>query len=85
MQEIWDPIVPESVEAVLLTRESLEWTVNWCKGEVYRDGAGVCGAVIPTLQGRKIAPFGAHIARKRSGDFVIFYGGTLTDKYKRRT
>jgi hypothetical protein len=84
MIEVYDPVVPESVEGVLLTRDSLDWVVNWCKGGKYRDSVGVLGVEVPTLQGKKIAGFNQYVCRKRNGDFIILSSYDIETKYRRR-
>ena len=80
MLEVYEPILPQTVEVVLLTPDSAPWVVKWCRGWVIY----AVGVEVPTLKGKVPAAYGMHVVRKRCGDFVVMTKQELEQKYRRK-
>lgn len=81
MQEVYEPIDPQTVEVVLLTIDNAPWVVKWCKGWVIY-GVGV---EVPTLREKVPAAYGMYVVRKMNGDFIVMTKEELERKYRRKT
>ncbi len=88
MQKVYELIVPETVEAVQLTRDNLQWVTLWCKGAkregISRDDGRVVltGINVPGLRSIETAFFGDYIVKKRCGDFTVKEAHAFESKYR---
>jgi hypothetical protein len=71
-------IIPLTVEAELVTPETVKWIAEWCKGKVLSDGGGV---MVPTLHGVEQALLNMYVVKKMSGDFKVINREFFESKY----
>jgi len=87
MQQIYELIVPETVEAVKVTSDNLQWVAAWCKGAVLEEidelgSTRKIGVGVPGLRSVELSKYGDYVIRKRCGDFFVLEAHTFESKYR---
>lgn len=88
MQQVYELILPETVEGVQLHSDNEDWVSSWCRGKLIEEVdektglRRIIGIYVPTLKGVQVAHYTDYIFRKRCGDFVVSRAPEFERKYK---
>jgi hypothetical protein len=73
-------LIPMTVEAVLVTSETVDLVAGWCKGAKLSN-TNLVGVNVPTLTGVKQAYEGDYVVKKMTGDFKVLAREVFERKY----
>jgi len=77
MVQTYEPVVPVTVEAVLLTVDNAREVATWCRGSFFGHTLEVA-----TRSGMKHAVLGMYVIRNRIGEFSVMDVTAFKAKYK---